>query len=460
MTDVWFSPIADVSLGLDVLDSSPVVRRTHRSYDSRLRVLALDAAGEKIAQRLAIPRSTLADWRANKPAPLVALPDRLGDNGSGEDLHRRVLVLERRIAVLIAVVALLRAVISVCGINLDRRLPSGEHKRRLLAAITSARRTLLLGRVLTIVGISSSRYHDWRHRSLACRLDDRRSCPRRHPTQLTAAEIAEIKDVVTAPDFRHVPTGTLAVLAARLGRVFAAPGTWYRLIKARGWRRPRLRRHPAAPTEGVRATAPDQIWHIDVTVIRLLGGSKIYLQAVLDNFSRRILAWRLSDRNVGVETAALLERALEQSHARERGTGPPQLYVDGGSENFNEHVDGLVDANLLRRVLAQTDVSFSNSLIEAFWRSLKHQWMFLHQLAGIDQVRKLIEFYVAEHNETIPHSALDGRTPDEVYFGTGDDVVAKLDTKRRLARGERIAVNRAATCDACLEASPPATAAA
>ena len=72
--------------------------------------------------------------------------------------------------------------------------------------------------------------------------------------------------MVTSPDYRHVPTGTLAVLAQRLGTVTASPSTWYRLVRQYGWRRPRLRVHPAKPQVGLRTTGPDEMWHIDTTV--------------------------------------------------------------------------------------------------------------------------------------------------------------------------------------------------
>ncbi|MEO2015041.1 MAG: hypothetical protein ABGZ53_11795, partial [Fuerstiella sp.] len=93
-------------------------------------------------------------------------------------------------------------------------------------------------------------------------------------------------DVVTADEYRHVSTGTLARLAQRLGKVFASPTTWYRLVRVHNWRRPRQRVHPAKPTVGIRATRPNEFWHVDTTLIRLLDGSKAYLHAVIDNFSR------------------------------------------------------------------------------------------------------------------------------------------------------------------------------
>jgi transposase InsO family protein len=51
--------------------------------------------------------------------------------------------------------------------------------------------------------------------------------------------------------------------------------------------------HPAKPKVGLRTTRADEMWHIDTTVIRLLDGTRVYLHAVIDNFSRRVLAWRV-----------------------------------------------------------------------------------------------------------------------------------------------------------------------
>jgi len=66
--------------------------------------------------------------------------------------------------------------------------------------------------------------------------------------------------------------------------------------------------------------------------------------------------------------------------------------------------------------LAFTELKFSNSMIEAWWRSLKHQWLFLHPLDSVTTVRRLVAFYVDEHNRVLPHSAFRGQTPDEMYF--------------------------------------------
>ncbi len=103
----------------------------------------------------------------------------------------------------------------------------------------------------------------------------------------------------------------------------------------------------------------------------------------------------------------------------------------------------------MRRTLAQVEVTFSNSMIEAFWRSLKHSWLYLHSLESIESLRRLVGFYVQQHNEMMPHAAFQGQTPDEMFYGTGDEMIARLIAARDRAREERIRVNRAAACGVC-----------
>ncbi|HEY3450386.1 MAG TPA: hypothetical protein VGK67_28790, partial [Myxococcales bacterium] len=70
-------------------------------------------------------------------------------------------------------------------------------------------------------------------------------------------------------------------------------------------------------------------------------------------------------------------------------------------------------------MLAQVEITFSNSMIEAWWRSLKHQGLFLNQLDSLAAVQRLVTFYVGQHNAVMPHSAFKGQTPNEIFFGTG-----------------------------------------
>ena len=88
-------------------------------------------------------------------------------------------------------------------------------------------------------------------------------------------------------------------------------------------------------------------------------------------------------------------------------------------------------------------------MIEAFFRSLKHGWLYLHTLDSLTALHRLIDFYLTAHNEVMPHAAFDGQTPNEMYFGTHGAVPAELASARKVAREERMKANRAAACSVC-----------
>jgi len=250
-----------------------------------------------------------------------------------------------------------------------------------------------------------------------------------------------------APElFRHLgvprPTAVGWIRHGHRPAVF----TWARLVRERGWLRPRRRLYPAKLREGILASRPNEYWHLDVTVIKLLDGTRTYLHAAIDNFSRRILAWKIALRLEPNTTCQLLAEAAKHLPA---GSDATSVVADSGLENVNEEVNALFDLGPLRRVLAQVEVSFSNSMIEAWWRSLKHGWLYLHQLDNLAALEKLIAFYVEQHNNVVPHAAFAGQTPDEMYFGRGDHVPGELAAGHARARAARLESNRELLCEAC-----------
>ena len=135
--------------------------------------------------------------------------------------------------------------------------------------------------------------------------------------------------------------------------------------------------------------APGELLHLDVTIIKLLDGTRAYLHAVIDNYSRRILSWTLEDRLDSGGTCQILREAAVQLSTL---SGETTVIADSGSENVNGEVDELLKDEALTRVLARVEVTFSNSMIEASWRSSKHAWLYLHTLDHLTPLARLIEF--------------------------------------------------------------------
>ncbi len=298
--------------------------RILRSYDHRLRDLVRSAGDIGHATRRGVSRSTARGWLTSARAEVVTIDvvdmDVL-------NLQQEVLALRARVERLVALLRLVVVLLKVSGFSLAcTRLPDGATEASLLRAIDRSHSALPLRTVLRVLRLSQSRYHSWK-RENECGLDDMPSCPRSSPQQLMRAEVETIKDMVTSDEYRHVPTGTLALLAQRLGKVFASPTTWYRLVRLYKWRRPRLRVYPSKPKAGIRASGPNEIWHVDTTLIRLLDGTRAYLHAVMDNFSRRLLAWKVSATFEPSITAELLLSAASGLVDQK-----PTLLADGGSK--------------------------------------------------------------------------------------------------------------------------------
>ena len=88
----------------------------------------------------------------------------------------------------------------------------------------------------------------------------------------------------------------------------------------------------------------------------------------------------------------------------------------------------------------------------AFWWSLRHQWLYLHELDSMNTLRSLVDFYVTQHNTVMPHAAFNGATPDEVFSGTAGPVGARLAHARDQARRQRLQHNRSRSCETCAPA--------
>ncbi|MCB0202932.1 MAG: IS3 family transposase, partial [Anaerolineae bacterium] len=154
---------------------------------------------------------------------------------------------------------------------------------------------------------------------------------------------------------------------------------------------------------------PNQVWASDITYIPMAKGF-MYLVVILDWHSRRVLAWRLSNT---LETDFCLE-ALDEALRR---FGKPEIF------NTDQGVQFTCDA--FTRVLKDHDIDISmdgkgrwvdNVFVERLWRSVKHEDVYLRAYETPRQLREGLTRYFNFYNTERRHSALDGQTPDAVYF--------------------------------------------
>jgi putative transposase len=141
----------------------------------------------------------------------------------------------------------------------------------------------------------------------------------------------------------------------------------------------------------------------------LLDGTRTYLHAAIDNFSRRILAWKLALHLEPNTTCQLLAQAGRHLPA---GSDATSVVADSGVENVNQEVNALFESGPLRRVLAQVEVSFSNSMIEA-WSLLLETWLALPAPArhprGLGEAHRLLCGAAQQHGSACSLRRADAR---------------------------------------------------
>lgn len=145
----------------------------------------------------------------------------------------------------------------------------------------------------------------------------------------------------------------------------------------------------------------------------------------------------------------LLLEAIEK--AKELGlTLPPQLMMDSGVENVNAAVDSVLKDLGASRLLAQIDVQFSNSMIEALFRQLKNNYLYFQELTSFESLRNHVDWYLTDANERIPRQALSGATPQDVLLGRwSSECRSEFRDASLEAQRLRILSNQSRHCLAC-----------
>ena len=156
-------------------------------------------------------------------------------------------------------------------------------------------------------------------------------------------------------------------------------------------------------------TRPNQVWATDITYIPMAKGF-VYLTAVVDWFTRRVLSWRLS---ITMEAAFCVE-AVEEAIAR---YGKPEIFnTDQGSQFTGAEFTGMLTGHGIKISMDGKGAWRDNVFVERLWRSVKYEEVYLHAYASVSEARTGLGRYLSFYNTIRPHSGLDGRTPDKAYF--------------------------------------------
>jgi putative transposase len=173
------------------------------------------------------------------------------------------------------------------------------------------------------------------------------------------------------------------------------------------------RPHPAHKVypyllRGVPVVRPNQVWSTDITYIRLARGF-VYLVAIIDWYSRRVLSWRISNSMEAVFCVDCLEDAL-------RVHGKPEVFnSDQGAQFTSEAFTGVLKREGVVISMDGRGRAFDNIFVERLWRSVKHEDVYLKGYATMGELTVGLAEYFAFYNGERPHQSLGKKTPDVVY---------------------------------------------
>jgi len=322
--------------------------------------------------------------------------------------------------------------------------------KEIVSVVEIVKNSIGLDTALSHFSISCSTFHSWtfqvKHQCFNSFIG---KCVRRWPNQLSSSSIEKIKSLCEDEKFKGWPIVSIAHYAKRYNILNISVHTWYKYSKMLGIsiKSPRCMKKRKV---GIRAINPLQYWHADVTLFCTLDNVRAYIYFVVDNYSRAILSWKVS---IKLSAEIRLETIKE---AYEKYIHDPsddvQLIVDGGSENNNSTVDEYINSPgiSIKKIIAQQDILFSNSMVEAVNKIVKYRSLFLDSIPDINALEKHLEKFVPVYNEVRPHCSLKGLTSSEVLAGLRPDNPDHLKSVNLMSKKRIVHNQHIITCTECL----------
>jgi transposase InsO family protein len=252
-------------------------------------------------------------------------------------------------------------------------------------------------------------------------LKDKPSIPRRPWNKLLDLE----RDLVlnTALKKLELSSRELAYFITDTMDFSVSEKTVYRILKKNGLIAPNeTKRFPAAHEYHTKTKRINEQWQTDATYLFIVDWGWWYLISVLDDYSRRIMAWQLQRSMKAEDFSEVIEIACEKARIKKEDAEKPRLVTDRGpaliSEDFNEYLK----EKGIHHILASPYHPQTNGKIERYHRSLKEKILLnVHDVP--EKLKAEIGKFISHHNKRRYHESLGNVTPNDVYFGHREEIL-------------------------------------
>ena len=275
--------------------------------------------------------------------------------------------------------------------------------------------------VLKILKITPNQFGQWQKmQKYECRESLIWLCYKRVSRQISRKEIETMKTLLKEKKYLLWSSGSVWGKAVTDGKISMSVQSWYHYAKLLGLGLKRKKFYKKRKRISVRAEKPNEIWHMDVTRYKTTDYKMMYIYTVMDNFSRKILAWDVSVNLSGTIRLQSLKNAINEQFIEkgllENEPTKLDLIVDGGSENNNTIVENFIkDCKIgIHKKIALKDVLFSNSLIEGNNKIFKQTYLKDREITE-KELHNYIAKSIKEYNSEKPHYVHKIYTPDEIH---------------------------------------------
>lgn len=394
-----------------------------------------------------IPRSTSQNWKELNPEKFV------GSEFASQietDLEQVKLILDERLR------KIKTAFFSFCRLYIS--IIEFIDKKNLKKIILQNRETVIdlidnlpvefdRNLVCKFLQITPHQFKIWKsNRSFRCKFSLIGYCFRRFPSQISQKEINKLKSLMSRKRFEFWSISSVWGYAIKKGHISMSRTSWYRYCFRLEISKERETQKKVRKRISVRASKPNQIWHMDVTEFITTDNIKFYIHTVLDNFSRKVLAYTISRDKTAKTRLISFKEAIKKEFVSDFSEQELDLIVDGGSENNNFRINNFIrhcQVNINKKI-ALKEVRFSNAMIEGSFKTLKKYLRYKKEIHSTT-IHKHIDFFFKDYNQIRPHYQHQSRTPDEIHK---NPELADVKPELNRINQERLQANRMSCCRA------------
>ena len=318
-----------------------------------------------------------------------------------------------------------------------------KHRDVIVNTIEKVKEFVPIDAALQVFNLSRSSFDHYKNRLIyPCDASYFNWCVKKHPNQLLSGEILTINKYMNHEIYKHWSKSSVYLKAIVDGSLSCGISTFYKYCALLGFKN-KLRRKKSDHYAPVKTSKPNELWCVDVTIFKTKDNVKQYIHLLVDHYSKMILGYKIKPSPSGIAIKELLQNAYQKYKPNK-----VQLLSDGGSENVNSSVSNFTSSNNIQHLIAQKNVVFSNSMIEAINKIIKHQFLYAKEIPDKPRLETPFKDTVSVYNTIRPQMSLHGNTPMETFTGKPMDFSIysqRFPTQKAI----RIQENKKTNCQKC-----------